>query len=300
MHEGHLQPVLRCAVCNKPFDRESTLKRHGYYCRSRKSTNITRTRACEFCVKAKARCDQTAPECSRCKAKAIQCQYPAKRHGNRRPPQQRKHGASATPQEAVVPPLHGWEPNYASDGTLANTSATSDLSSDFLQWDDLDWDLTANLTESLPVEVGDKIGQDVVPSIPSFSEWAIQGLQVSPTSSLSNVSLPRGPTMTIRSLIRRNTPEPRQRKIANLILSTLKSYPLMMMRDDTLPPFIAPLSSSRLLAEDSMETLLNCISLIRMIGSGYHASRKMFWRNVRVECERLCDQVTCYSVWHMT
>ncbi|KAF1971540.1 hypothetical protein BU23DRAFT_175502 [Bimuria novae-zelandiae CBS 107.79] len=58
--------VLRCSLCNKPFDKQSTLKRHGYYCRSRRLGSTARPRSCIACAKGKARCDNRRPECSRC------------------------------------------------------------------------------------------------------------------------------------------------------------------------------------------------------------------------------------------
>ncbi|KAK8038650.1 hypothetical protein PG993_007061 [Apiospora rasikravindrae] len=36
-----------------------------------------------------------------------------------------------------------------------------------------------------------------------------------------------------------------------------------------------------------MEPLHNCISLMQMLNTGLQGSRKLFWRNVRQECERL-------------
>ena len=56
---------------------EATLKRHKYYCQSRRVTDITGSRACISCARGKARCDNRQPECSRCITKAIECHYPA-------------------------------------------------------------------------------------------------------------------------------------------------------------------------------------------------------------------------------
>jgi len=69
-----------------------------------------------------------------------------------------------------------------------------------------------------------------------------------------------------------------------------------MSRNKTLPPFIHP----KILEIDlddgngkgnAMEPLANCVSLMHMIGSEVKGSRKLFWKNVRFECERLCAEV---------
>lgn len=54
------------------------MKRHGYYCRSRRATGAVRARSCIACARGKARCDNKRPECSRCKSKGVECHYPTK------------------------------------------------------------------------------------------------------------------------------------------------------------------------------------------------------------------------------
>ncbi|KAJ5702794.1 hypothetical protein N7488_010342 [Penicillium malachiteum] len=46
-----------------------------------------------------------------------------------------------------------------------------------------------------------------------------------------------------------------------------------------------------------MEALDNCISLVYMMHSGTNGSRKLFWRNIRMECERLCSEAWQLSSW---
>src|SRR4051812_32854939 len=87
MADMETQTVLRCGLCGKPFDKrklkhygrtfsaltghhsykivEATLKRHGYYCRSRTSeSRPARLRSCVACAKAKKRCDGQHPGCT--------------------------------------------------------------------------------------------------------------------------------------------------------------------------------------------------------------------------------------------
>lgn len=110
------------------------------------------------------------------------------------------------------------------------------------------------------------------------------------TISLLNIPIPPIPTYP-RSLIHRPKMNPGPQRVANLILRTLKSYPRMMLRHNTLPPFIHPRSVSSNAGKDHMEPVANCVNLVRMISNGVQGSRKLFWRNVRLECEHLCEEV---------
>lgn len=118
-----------------------------------------------------------------------------------------------------------------------------------------------------------------------------QTVQVQQAISSSNVSIPTLPTYTHRSLIQRPKIKRGEQRIANLILHTLKSYPLMMLRQNTFPPFIHPRLISSDVENNHMEPLTNCISLVYMISSGVQENRKLFWKNVRMECERLSEEV---------
>lgn len=107
----------------------------------------------------------------------------------------------------------------------------------------------------------------------------------------SHMSIPTRPTDTVRSLILRPRPQAGAQRITSLILHVLKSYPLMMVRHNTLPPFIHPRSVSADIENSNIESLDNCISLVGMISWKGHGSRKLFWINVRLECERFLADV---------
>ncbi|KAF2727964.1 hypothetical protein EJ04DRAFT_450276 [Polyplosphaeria fusca] len=113
-------------------------------------------------------------------------------------------------------------------------------------------------------------------------------------------SIPPVPTSAIRSLILRPSfKKGGSQRIANLILHTLRSYPLMMLRDNTLPPFIHPhiIYSEKEDDKSCMEPLVNCISLVHMISKNHKGSRKLFWKNVRMECERVFAELKEMDKW---
>ncbi|KAK3686798.1 hypothetical protein LTR37_019431 [Vermiconidia calcicola] len=64
-----------------------------------------------------------------------------------------------------------------------------------------------------------------------------------------------------------------------------------MLQQNDLPPFIHPSLVSSDPGNHDMEPLTNCMSLILMIRGGVRGNRKLFWRNVRQDCERLCAEL---------
>ncbi|KAE8361121.1 hypothetical protein BDV27DRAFT_148096 [Aspergillus caelatus] len=117
--------------------------------------------------------------------------------------------------------------------------------------------------------------------------------------SSPNLSIPPGPTQFIRSLVQRPYMGAGAHRIAKLILHNLRSYPQMVLRHNTLPPFIHPSVVSSDFGNPDPESLTNCIALVHMIGSGIQATRKLFWKNVRMECERLCEECQKLNKWEL-
>ncbi|KAK4865397.1 hypothetical protein LT330_009508 [Penicillium expansum] len=112
----------------------------------------------------------------------------------------------------------------------------------------------------------------------------------------ANWSMPASPTPNPHSLTKRPKVNVAIERTAKLLLHTLKSYVLTMLRHNSLPPFIHP---SLVYAEFSMEPLVNCINLVHMISGEMKGNRKLFWRNVRMECERLCNEGPTLSKWEL-
>ena len=118
-----------------------------------------------------------------------------------------------------------------------------------------------------------------------------QTVQLSGTVPSLNALMSSPSVYTIRSLTQRPKVKTGAQRTASLIFHTLKSFPRMMLRPNTFPPFIHPHFMSLDIEENDMELLTNCISLIHMISSRAPGSRKLFWRIVRLECERICHEV---------
>ena len=276
------------------------MKRHGYYCRSRRAGSTTRSRSCISCARGKARCDNRRPECSRCLSKAIKCYYPTKaprgtgprnQYGDDTPTQQRRLLPSLVADHPSVEIRQ--EAGNDDDAYRGTALDISDL--DFAGLGGERFDPDVDFVDFLNLQTNDEGVQyhssdssSLAPhSMPStYQTNQIQRANGSPKPSIQTIS-----TYVLRSFDQRPNLKTGAQRIANLILHTLKSYPLMMLRDGTLPPFIHPHLISSAAENNNMEPLTNCISLVHMLSSRTHGSRKLFWKNVRMECERLCAEV---------
>ncbi|KAK4156571.1 hypothetical protein C8A00DRAFT_12487, partial [Chaetomidium leptoderma] len=300
MSERDMQPVLRCERCNKPFDKPSTLKRHGYYCQSRKEGGAaTRHRSCVSCARRKARCDNKRPACSGCVARAVECHYPS--NTSKGEPRSRRSGDASPVQSAQwlmevdsSPTASHHHPPFDTALVASDPTPPTTPEEVYLGWDDPAIDLifadlinpqtSDNDTSQSSSASSSTVDRD---SPSTASSIVVRGSPPRTIASSPRMSILRQPPYLLGSFIPRPKIEIGTQKTANLVLHTLKSYPLMLLRHNTPPPFIHPrfLSSSSI-EHDEMEPLNNCISLLHMFSSRVPASRKLFWKNVRMECER--------------
>lgn len=318
MPVGDSQSVLRCGLCNKPFDKreydpiwpptinngpaislgiswynisESTLKRHGYYCRSRQVGSAPRLRACASCVKGKTRCDNKQPTCSRCSTKGIECRYSASSRQSTEARIQKIANVSTGRRNTIPSPP---ESDVFAESSLATNSDVDAIIDSVLVPSDL---VSTNFGDASIDDINQDLGfssflgleghrNDI--QTPLSGWYPVEGQQ---TTSYFNLSIPAQVTSNPRSLVKRVRFKIGGEGTAALILHTLKSYLRMMMYHHTLPPFIHPHTISPDFDKGNTEPLVNCVSLVHMIGSKVRGSRKLFWKNVRLECERLLSDV---------
>ncbi|VUC31706.1 unnamed protein product [Clonostachys rosea] len=307
MNEAEARPVIFCVQCNKPFNKQSTLKRHGYYCRTRRGGITTRARSCMSCARAKASCDNRRPQCSRCLGKGLACQYPATKASRPGPVIHHSDDAplgveAMTPSSvANTPSADGTHEAGSADAIIDGTLVLPDvdfanLGAEHAEWGHSDLELVADvglIADFLNVQGGNSTY--LSPASSSFLNHSTpptsQSSRPQPDLSPPRFSIPASPSASVRSLIQRPKRTAASRRITNLILHTLKSYPLIMLLHKALPPFIHPsMLSSNL--ESDMEPLSNCISLMHMIGGQAKGTRKLFWKNVAIECHRFAEEAS--------
>ncbi|UKZ65756.1 uncharacterized protein TrAtP1_006949 [Trichoderma atroviride] len=286
--------ILRCEQCNKPFNKKSTFKRHGYYCRSQRGDNTSRRRSCLSCAKSKAGCDAKQPECSRCIAKGLECQYPAKT--SRAPVLKApRSDAASTERQKATDSLVVDSVNLNGDDIILDDAlfmpqlGFADLEGNYLHLDDIGTGPNEDLLNP-QVNINNSHFSTAQPSpVHRSSPQTDTGVQIDQNLSSPKFSIPTAPGAA-RSMIRRQRTQTAAQRVSNLISHTLQSYPLMLLRSSTLPPFIHP---SMITSNDEnlhLESLTNCLSLVQMISTGIQTSRKLFWKNVQMECERLSEE----------
>jgi hypothetical protein len=84
-----------------------------------------------------------------------------------------------------------------------------------------------------------------------------------------------------------------QAQMATMMLTQIiASFPYMMIRKETFPPFIHPRCYDYPSGSDDIsEILKDCMGLAHMFHTKKRESNKMFWRSVRIEQEKLYAQV---------
>ena len=284
MSEIFVQTVFRCEQCNKPFDTSKQLKRHGYYCQSRRRGPLSRARACLNCATSKVVCDKVLPSCTKCSTKRARCEYPAK-STMKDIRTSRNHDSLSvstdSPQSILV------EAPHTSSSELQMTDFAEvlppqnfDVSLDGSASTDLNWlTPTFDFADLWNAPGGEK---DLYPSIfvPQFKSTILP--------EQSAVSFDMSIPATIddsRSLVPRPSATANHQRTVSLIFSTFKSY-LVMLQQDTMPPFIHPSILQSALTNNQLEPLTNCINLVQMLSKNLRGSRQLFWRNIRLECER--------------
>jgi hypothetical protein len=259
--------------------------------------NTTRLRSCISCVRAKARCDNRRPGCSRCAAKAVECHYPTSTKSREPKPQIQHNYNDSLELQKVSPSLVADFPGIENrEETSTNDDILVGISDpEFANFGEqnLDWNVPdINFSEFLRPQTNDEAIQYLSSESSALIRHSTTQInRVQEFASSSNISMPMQPTGTPRSLVLRTGMKSSAQQTANLMFHTLKSYPLMILRHKTLPPFIHSHLISSNTENVDMEPLNNCISLLHMISSGVQGSRKLFWKNVRLECEHLCENV---------
>ncbi|KAL1794530.1 hypothetical protein ACET3X_007951 [Alternaria dauci] len=312
-------PVLWCGQCKKPFSKRSTLKRHGYYCRYNSRASVPRRRSCTACAQAKTGCDNALPACSRCLQKDITCKYPSGSAAKRRNAVETSRDVIYNLNNSDHDRVNMVMPTVL--GQVQDIREVTPAPEDSTLFTDVQWNL--HDTVAFDDFMHSPPGMTAFSTAPSFSLASTGPTPVSPPlllpetadaafqehsqltpqqqhpgSQTVSLSIPPTPNQNVRSMMQRPKMHSRADKTSSLIYYTFKSY-LLMLRQNNLPPFIHPSCVSFTDDDTTNEPLENCIALVHMIASGVRGSRRLFWRNVKQECERMCDQNQTLSKWEL-
>ena len=250
-----------------------------------------------MCVKGKVKCDSKLPKCSRCASKGVVCAYPAtKSQGSKTNNQHSQthtkeiHGTEPTAPPVLGSTTAGITSQASHEQPFPINAIDTAFAFEFVQdpQDAFDWETSNDdFAEFLNYD-NDSIQTQLDFAFPTARDQILsQDHLLVPTPSM-HIS----PKITLRSLTQGPNIKAGARLTANLMARILNTYPMMMLRYDALPPFIHPQWISSTDEMKFAEPLTNCMSLVTMFNTRVAGSAKLFWRNVRQECKRICDEVS--------
>lgn len=170
-------------------------------------------------------------------------------------------------------------------------------------WDILDLDVSGLYNSEDPPLRTDLLEPMLLPYSEQSQSLARFGCQVGPKLHGKGLSVPKMPAYSMRSFTQNPALKSgTQGATAMLMYRILTSYPMMMRGPESLPPFIHPsfLSHDETSENTSFESLTTCMSLMQMVSTHAPGSRRLLWKNVRLECERLHEEVSTPSSFTIT
>ena len=312
---------ITCVYARLMSEKGTSRDRHLRYCRNR---TRTRPRSCQACNAAKTKCSFQTP-CSRCTKKNIECMYDSKSSVERRTTTSRSATstdlvrARTRPCRSPSTSFFNGAFSHASDEGLqicdvpfelfpAVDNAQMQISMDCGSLDDLSMHL-APVNESLALEElfawgdytsdQDQTWRDVsviapddklYQQTPDWCKWTRHGLSLSivtentPAKQNSNSNHPATASQIQQA---------RAQLSADVIIQSLRAFPTMMLRRETLPWFIH--AQSQLLSKAATpalpEAMSTCMGIAQMFASKTRESEPFLWRTIRSEYRRFVDQV---------
>jgi hypothetical protein len=264
-------------------------------------------RSCLSCVRAKARCDFSAGKCARCKYKGLSCEWPQRKGYLPRTGTDPSNQPSSKSEMASVPLIPSALPATGqSEHPLENTSESCfqrDSSNDFYQFanDSNFFGMPSPLgTVDSASDSFSGLSNETHPDLDSIaSRLAIYGAPFSSfhLTNTSGISLPQRsrPISTANHLLAfqcRTYSDLVQRNSAATIVRILSSYPTMMIRRETFPPFIHPQCIPDYeLDQPLLHPLDKCMEIARAFKYRTPQNSEMVWRAIKLEYERLTKEV---------
>ncbi|CAI6100967.1 unnamed protein product [Clonostachys chloroleuca] len=263
-----------CPICRKAFVKDNSFKRHLSYCRRAQFKRKGRPKPCDGCTLAKTKCSLEEPACQRCRSKDLLCVYGAKlleglfpnpdlqngipfgNPGNLHLEQMVAAGVPVTSLTGGSDPL----PEFDSHLTLPQSS----------------WPLTSSRISN---------GQEGVAEPTSATSESLQSLEVlpldegAPVQSTEAVDEPA----TLTAL---KQPSPEAEASATIVMHCIRSYPQMMLRRQTFPPFIHPHWHTEKLPEN----LVNCMSIAQLFVTRTPENSSFLWRTIDNEVSRFKNE----------
>lgn len=290
------------------------------YCRRTQTRLRTRQRSCRACSAAKAKCTFQST-CHRCLRKEIECVYDIPTATNKR----FRAAVAASTMDNTTTPNHTESSSLPLDSGWAGSevSVDDDIDKTGLPWaysnharhheyytpDSLSVEPEVVAGNGRAIDPKDRLailvpGQEgPVPEVPFVTPLVNQYLEsstVSPAwtsqdeyspdlSILPEISMPTSPHF----LERHQMQNPIAEHSAKLAIQMLRSFPRMMARRATFPPFIHPYQYTPNNTSSKLPTpLANCMGIAHMLESQTFETKSFVWQTIRAEQHRFQREVS--------
>ena len=289
------------------------------YCRRARRRPQTRARVCQACSSAKVKCN-SQPRCQRCINKGIECVYDPSAS-----PLTATNGSRLVENPQGRPGTQTSTPAWLADEVTIQTSnelyarEDSDI---YMEWNLLDFDANEIMSQSskssLPCLPEPTVRSEGLVADNHYGTEAIDFRtgDVDPQSFLatelpwstqdnpqeeSSYALTRAMCPLERTNGEHLLPIPKVDPFSNytakVVMQMLRAFPQMMLRRETLPPFIhGHWYHGRSATEPTLpQPLLNCMGIAQVFASRVLETKSFLWRTIQTEQRSAVEKVRC--VW---
>ncbi|TVY83748.1 hypothetical protein LSUE1_G001156, partial [Lachnellula suecica] len=290
----------------------TSYNRHTSYCRRAHNRPRTRTRSCRSCSTAKAKCS-FQPRCLRCTNKGLDCIYD--NTTTSRPEQLAEEEATPEANGPVFTPSSS--SSMGGDFTFNDMFATAgQATNNYEAQSDMDWDsLGFSAADMLPPTPKSNLPRFQEPLPDFMSNGPLHFDQSGGRRLVDSLPIPHIPdNMTLVNypdctwpaeaepslaiagsadvsqrpstdfLARLPIIDPVFRFTGTLIMQMLRSFPQMMLRRETLPPYMHGHWHRHTSVSVSLpEPLVNCMGIAQVFASNNLESKPFLWRSIKME-----------------
>jgi hypothetical protein len=196
---------------------------------------------------------------------------------------------SASPEDPHS--LVGWQADITAADHVAKCLDIADGLQEPFDWNSIDFD-TSKLQ---PLDLYSPSNTTAHGIYDTYLLGNSLNYTTSDTMFITSTTIPTMPPHPIQRFTRTSAYKGSARMTAIMMKRILTAYPMMLRNRGPPPPFIhASMSTENVTAyHKPLESLSNCKSLMHLLGSGNgnDASKRLVWKNVGLECERVQVEV---------
>lgn len=306
---------------------EVSRKRHVTYCQKSTRPKTSREKACASCNKSKTKCDFRHP-CLRCKTRQTFCTYDNNNpslpgHSSTQPailheslielgaPQAEHDFPVSAPIDNSIPNIDA--PHVRIDILQGDHEYLGSLSENFTITNN-EFPLQTSSIET-PANQSISISEPMYPNFELFSPSAFEAFDLDFThddlvegpvkqtweSNSLIAQTPQCPVAIAKANASRRAATGVSERHISFLISILRTYPKLLLKRATLPPFIHPFSYNQHDSEGNVsfpEPLAICKSIAHMFDIRAAEARKFLWRTIDAEIQRLHDEVCTYDSYY--